>query len=457
VLALVELILAPNLREKVTRAAALAGCMALVLTPWTVRNYRLTGEFLPTSTHGGIQLWYGTLQTGRYLESRAYNPRSAFEGSAFDYTVLAGKPIVITGHTLCPASSARSPALVYWTDRNPERTRATSVNARDAQVEFDLPAQPAPTTLYYYLEARSSDGSSRATPSGGGANPFVFFIAHDHFSDFDRHDDLLDAFDVVRLVRWHAWQEHVRAPKALDFTGDGKIDDRDLTIALQILLEAAGERRPHGMRGIDVSSDAATLRLADDSTFQVPRQFSGALTDIAVEGLLASKLLSSRRTFTSLAAPPSVGDPCAAFEDVTANGVFYRREPHLMRRYSALAFDNIAREPVAFAMAMMYRVFRLFIIRGSDDRLTTQQFTASSVIYAIGTLLSIALFVAMLAGMVISFRRDRQVWLLALPIAYLAVTLAPVLTNMRYTTTVQPYVFVFTAVTLLAVARIRTD
>jgi hypothetical protein len=211
------------------------------------------------------------------------------------------------------------------------------------------------------------------------------------------------------------------------------------------------------MRGIDVSSDAATLRLADESTFQVPRQFSGALTDIAVEGLLASKLLSSRRTFTSLAAPPSVGDPCAAFEDVTANGVFYRREPHLMRRYSALAFDNIAREPVAFAMAMMYRVFRLFIIRGSDDRLTTQQFTASSVIYAIGTLLSIALFVAMLAGMVISFRRDRQVWLLALPIAYLAVTLAPVLTNMRYTTTVQPYVFVFTAVTLLAVARIRTD
>ncbi len=27
--------------------------------------------FLPTSTHGGVQLWYGTLQVGPYLESRA--------------------------------------------------------------------------------------------------------------------------------------------------------------------------------------------------------------------------------------------------------------------------------------------------------------------------------------------------------------------------------------------------
>ena len=37
--------------------------------------------FLPTSTHGGVQLWYGTLQVGPYLESRAHNPRSIFDSS----------------------------------------------------------------------------------------------------------------------------------------------------------------------------------------------------------------------------------------------------------------------------------------------------------------------------------------------------------------------------------------
>ena len=51
----------------------------VALAPWTIRNYRLTGELLPTSTHGGVQLWYGTLQIGPYLESRAHNPRSVFE------------------------------------------------------------------------------------------------------------------------------------------------------------------------------------------------------------------------------------------------------------------------------------------------------------------------------------------------------------------------------------------
>ena len=38
----------------VTLAASL-----VMLTPWIVRNARLTGELLPTSTHSGVQLWYG--------------------------------------------------------------------------------------------------------------------------------------------------------------------------------------------------------------------------------------------------------------------------------------------------------------------------------------------------------------------------------------------------------------
>jgi hypothetical protein len=46
-------------------------------------------------------------------------------------------------------------------------------------------------------------------------------------------------------------------------------------------------------------------------------------------------------------------------------------------------------------------------------------------------------------------------------IAYLPFTLAPVLTNMRYSVTVQPLMFMFTAVALVALAafpaRLRGD
>ena len=36
-------------------------------------------------------MWYGTLQTGETIDSRAHNPRSFFEAPAFDYTSLAGR------------------------------------------------------------------------------------------------------------------------------------------------------------------------------------------------------------------------------------------------------------------------------------------------------------------------------------------------------------------------------
>ena len=43
--------------------------------PWIVRNYRWTGLFIPASTHGGVQLWFGTLQTGPYQERGRNNCR----------------------------------------------------------------------------------------------------------------------------------------------------------------------------------------------------------------------------------------------------------------------------------------------------------------------------------------------------------------------------------------------
>src|SRR5262245_13105658 len=73
---------------RAARSATLLACAIAALTPWIVRNYRLTHSILPTSVHGGVQLWYGTLQTGQFLNSRAHNPRSVFEAPAFEYTSL---------------------------------------------------------------------------------------------------------------------------------------------------------------------------------------------------------------------------------------------------------------------------------------------------------------------------------------------------------------------------------
>ena len=64
----------------------------------------------------------------------------------------------------------------------------------------------------------------------------------------------------------------------------------------------------------------------------------------------------------------------------------------MMRRYMALAMDNIGRDPLAFVAASAYRMVRLFIIRGSDDVHATQQFSGARLAYAAGTILSAAYF-----------------------------------------------------------------
>ena len=93
---------------------------------------------------------------------------------------------------------------------------------------------------------------------------------------------------------------------------------------------------------------------------------------------------------------------CELVNDVRINEVFYRRELHEMGRYLALAFDNISREPGAFLAASLYRIGRLFVLRGIDDTQTAQQFGGSRVIYGAGLVLSVGYLLLFVAGAVIA-------------------------------------------------------
>jgi hypothetical protein len=449
----------------VTQMAVLLVLMALALSPWIVRNYRLTGTFLPTSTHGGVQLWYGTLQVGPYLESRAYNPRSLFESPTFDYTSIADQPILISAAYLnCPSWRGADIALVYWTDREAEPSRLAPAQTAEGAFTFSLPAPGAPTTIYYYFDASwpADAGQPRTrqtTPPDGAADPFIFFVSDDHLGDLDRRGDLLDVFDLVRMMRHLAWRDPFAGPAPLDASGDGTIDERDLGVAVVRLLGDGATSTVLAEDRFFVSSpQAATLRLSDGSSLRVPRAFGGRVTDLDVQGTLAGTLVSSRRTFTSLSAEPRRHlDPCRVVGPLAINGAFYRKEPHLMRRYMALAFDNIGREPWAFLAASAYRMGRLFVIRGTDDRMTTQQFAGSSLVYRAGFLLSIGYLLVFLCGVATALRRRSPLRVFLLPIVYVPLTICFVLTNMRYTITVQPLMFTFVALAIVVLLRLEPN
>jgi hypothetical protein len=331
---------------------------------------------------------------------------------------------------------------------------AARVAARaDGTGAFVAEVRPAaaPTAYYYSFDAAWPD---RDAPERATATSLVFFVSTDHLGDQDRHGDLLDIFDVSRMLRHVGWGEPLPFAEQLDFDRDGRVTVADVRIAVTTLLAsrlALYGADDHAVN-VEPSPDAVTLRLADGSSLAVPRRWTTTITELAVAGPMAARLLHTTVPFAALAhaagdAPPDA--ECRQLEG-GVNTLFYRREPQAMRRYLALAFDNVGREPLAYAASVGYRMLRVFVIQGSDDTRTAQQFSGASRVYAAASIASLAVLALAAAGGWIAWRRGDAIALPMLLIAHIPLTLAFVLTNMRYSIAVQPFVFIFVAVTIVA-------
>jgi hypothetical protein len=88
------------------------------------------------------------------------------------------------------------------------------------------------------------------------------------------------------------------------------------------------------------------------------------------------------------------------------------------------------------------------VIRGSDDRQTSQQFGRSRYVYGLGTAASAAYALLFVVGLALAWHRGDAVGLPLLLILYVPATIAPMLTNMRYIVTMQPLMFMFIAVAI---------
>jgi hypothetical protein len=433
------------------RAAVLVACAGAALLPWMVRNYRLTGMLLPTSVHGGVQLWYGTLETGPYLRSQAYNPRAVFAAPAFEYTSLDHVPILVQAHFNCTERVLTNVALAYrLNDAGERRIAPMRVDARSYNFEIAAPRPPA--VLRYYVAAAWADPSGTpietTTPPLGAEAPSVYFVTNDHLGDQDVDGDLLDVFDLVRLMRHTAWGERVPFEGKLRAARAG--DER--SAAALLLRPVVGHDADVSVSGVRFDGGDVRLTFSDGSTLTAPRTWSGRITDLEITEGMASTVMTSRQSLAALSVRPELRqvrlDPCLQSVEVAVNQVFFRREPQMMRRYTALAWDNIRRDPIGFLTASAYRGVRMFVIRGASDWRTASQFARSRLIYAAATAASAIFLTVCAAGIMIAWRRGEAIGLPLLLIASIPISLAPVLINMRYTVTIQPVMFVFAATAL---------
>ena len=154
-------LLGPRRWFRVRQGVAIVATALVLLVPWTWRNYQLSGQFLPTSTHGGVQLWYGTLQTGPYIESRARNPRSVFATSPFDYTSLMHVPVDFDVWMNCAPGVPEAVILHYRLDQGPFSTTALTPSAERHYVG-GIPAVGRDARVYYYVEVKWPSGVNPA-------------------------------------------------------------------------------------------------------------------------------------------------------------------------------------------------------------------------------------------------------------------------------------------------------
>ena len=449
----------PYTAIKAKQMVAFVAVFAAVAAPWVVRNYLWSGMFVPASTHGGVQLWFGTLQAGAYEDSWPYNPRAAFENPPIDYTSVVEQPIVVTAGSGCDLGRPWKIELVYWTNRDRTPRHLPGTWQPDGMVSWTVPQQPAPTALYYYYEGWWTERGRAVrarTPRDGPRVPFMYVISRDHLTDLDVDGYMLDIFDLVRLIRHVAWADPIAADPRLDLDGDGAWTraDIDLAAALLVEIDRPLNRIAPVITGFTHDASRAVLTFRDGSTLTVPRQSSGKITDLVPVGDMASAIQSRSRAFASISPAALTPDPdettaCLAVVIPTINRVPYRRQPHEMRRFVALAMDNIRANPRAYLLASLHRAFRVFVIEGSADKNTAAQFSRSGLVYQAARAASLLYLLLFAAGLVIAIRERQRLFVLLTPIVYVPLTICFVLINARYSMTIQPFVFAVIAIALV--------
>jgi hypothetical protein len=121
-----------------------------------------------------------------------------------------------------------------------------------------------------------------------------------------------------------------------------------------------------------------------------------------------------------------------------------------MRRYTALALDNIRREPLAFLAASAGRAVGMFVISGGSDLSTSVQFRGSGLVYAAGRALSALYLTICVVGLAIARSRRLPLFTIVVPLVYVPLTICFMLINARYSTSIQPFLFVPMAVAIVS-------
>ncbi|MFQ5914232.1 MAG: ArnT family glycosyltransferase [Nitrospinota bacterium] len=469
-----------------------------VLAPWTIRNYRVSGEFIPLSIETPLQLWLATLNYGpytdRYWTHPLYHPQRELGVQRRKFIFdRRDKPYPVEARVHLPEKLV--PLYLHYRINGEGRfRRVTMRGVGPDRFRAEIPPQPWGTRVRYFLTARDPRRPSQRInlPTGlKDEDPYpdtYYRVVRNVLEDLG--EEVLDLNFISRLAEALNARAEAggAAARKLDADGDGLLSRNDIHEALAELM---GGKSHSSFRLSRDGGIALSILFRDGSRLDLPRLGAG---DSVYRDLLWKPLSPPARTLLMRAKRRKGGSSVPLAEGRTGQrlvnciklwkrrpGGPHGEEPFVprtaalskvpcywsggiepvtgeLRRYQDHRFffwENLRRWPMSYLGGSLLRIPRIWVIVGRSQEVgQTYVVAGGGWVFPALTAFTLGLLAAALAGYVIERRTWRTHWYLAAPVVYISLIHAPFHPEARYSLAGRPFLLVYCALTLLAVHRL---
>lgn len=467
----------------------------LVLSPWIIRNYQVTGEVIPLSSEAPLQLWLGTMNTGSYAnrhwENPLYHPQELIVKSRGDF-FFDRDDVPFPVEVRVRDSERLSPiSLHYRTKQGGYVAIVPLAETTPGTFRAEIPPHPYGTRVEFFLTFRDPWTPSRFIRYPLREGTYFFYRTEETILADLKGEDLLDIYDVGELSNQLLGTD-VTPPESLlrlDLDTDGLLTLEDL----RLLLEGLGVTNLISLEPF--GQDQIQINFSDGDHLTLPRESGRSknlLSEIVSEmgprqkGVLLARFAPPSHTVNVTHFP--VGGWSRTVEDSKCGwGAIYthkfekfnvietpegsnvfkdhrgfvpcilqiglsgvQQELRTNRSYMALTWKNLGEDLGGYIKAALIRVPRLWLTVGQGDAGQTYSIPGGSLSYSLLRVSSIALLLLAVAGFLIKIKTWRTHFLLAVPVLYLSFVHAPFHPEGRYSIPGRPFLLIYVAITLLA-------
>lgn len=475
---------------------------AVVMSPWIIRNYRVSGEIIPLTIESSLQLWLATLNYGQYTDLYWTHPLYLIQRElsldrmrfVFDQD---DKPYPVELQINNPDTVR--PIYLHYRRNDEGATRRVRMHERGGSGRFfaNIPPQAWGTRVHYFFTLSDPDNleseirfppkngtPDKAFRKGARDGTFYYRVVPNILSSLG--PDVVDLNYLSRLSSFITGRSNLGIHEKLhfDFNGDGQLNRRDLEEAFNFLLgsqESEFKMILEGRSAFLIRNDKGEqFRLphipGEDSVYPmllwknlpvglkkalIPARRNPDLSTKTSEGVAGrGQLKNCLKFWESLPGDFSEEEPLRPrspeFEkipcywragmSVTSNKLME------FRVYQDYFWRNFWNWPMSYLGGSLLRIPRIWIVVGnSEDRGQTYWVGGGGWLYPLLTISTLVILVLAVAGITWNWRTWRQHWYMIVPIIYVSLVHAPFHPEARYSLPGRPFLLVYVALIVLSI------